>query len=271
MTGKTGLTAVIAAATLGLAGCATCHHKAVEVALCPPACPDTCLAQRNRVHVFLVNGVDPLDDGGLIQLRDRLNVAGFTQVYHGHPHHTGWFGRTMRRIACDDPHARFVIVGYESGAGNAVTLAADAGRHGLPVDAVVLLDPASVSPSGCAAVEAPIHLVTSDRWKARDDLPVSDAMKLPDVGHYTLASHPATVEHVTSLLLEAVARVPHDDGGVPVLPMFDEPAPVPFVIPDTVKTPAKPGGVTRRLSPPAVNPWAHSPIVRPASHAVTRP
>ena len=234
MTGKVGLVAGLASVAFGLAGCATCNHKACAVSLCPPSAPDTCAAQRNRVHVFLVGGADVFDDGGLRELRDVVNAAGFSQVYYGQIQHCGWFEREARRIACDDPEARFVFVGYGVGAGNAVRLAA--GRPGH-VDGLVLLDPAGVPECGCTAAGAPVHVIGSERWTKKADLTGCDVVRLPGVCHFALATDPLTVEKTLELLREAVARVPDDAIAPLVMPMIDDPAPLPAVIPDSAIAP----------------------------------
>jgi pimeloyl-ACP methyl ester carboxylesterase len=189
----------------------------------------------------LVGGVDVFDDGGLRGLRDAANVAGFAQVYYGQLQHCGWFGREMRRIACEDAEARFVLVGYGVGAGNVASLAADARRRGLHVDGLVLLDPIGVPADVCTEIETTVHVVGSDRWAQRSEMPGCDVVRLPDVCHFAIATDPYTVDRTVGLLREAAHRVPDDAIPTPVMPLIDDPAPLPAVIPA-----APPAGATAR-------------------------
>src|SRR5881398_138047 len=114
---------VAAAVLAGGGGCATCHHRACGPALeAGPDCPLP-VYNRQHVYVFLVNGLTP---GGLDGLRDRLNEHGFVKVYSGQLPHAIWMGYEMRRLAKEEPEARFVLVGRHVGAAAVAKLAADA-------------------------------------------------------------------------------------------------------------------------------------------------
>jgi pimeloyl-ACP methyl ester carboxylesterase len=244
MTGKTGLVAVVLATTFGAAGCTTCNYQANAITLSPEECPGSCAAQRNGVTVFLINGIDVLDIGGMSKLRDRLNEAGFSQVYYGSTVNCGHFAREMKRIAKDDPETRFVIVGYGTGTGDAADLARQAGVNLVRVDTVILLDPSGVDPAAIVPVEAGVRVIQSDGWKNDALHPRAEVTTLSGVGHFELPSHAATAGCVLEVLKEAVTRVPLVEEGHLVIPLLDDPAPVPAVIPG-------PHGVVAV----ATNPW----------------
>jgi hypothetical protein len=185
----------------------------------------------------LVGGADILDDGGLRGLRDALNVAGFSQVYYGHPHHSGLFGREIRRIACEDAAARFVFVGFGLGSATAVNLAADGCRHGLNIDGLVLLDPIRAPANVSDIAGVPVHIVGSERWTPPDGWANCEITKLPDDCHFSIAAAPQTVALLADLLRSAGGRVPQDAIPATILPMIDDPAPVPQFIPDPVTAP----------------------------------
>jgi pimeloyl-ACP methyl ester carboxylesterase len=191
---------------------------------------------------MVIAGVDIFDDGGLCQLRDAVNAAGFTQVYYGHSHHyhCGWFGREMRRIAVNDPEARLIFVGYGVGAGNAAQLAAEAQMLGYNVDGLVLLDPIKLPDVNKTFANTPVLIFGSDRWKITGGCPNWEIVRLPDVCHYSIATDPYTVERIIDLLRDAVACVPENAWPVIVMPLIDDPAPVPAVIADIAATPHVP-------------------------------
>jgi pimeloyl-ACP methyl ester carboxylesterase len=268
MARKSVLAGLIAATAVLAAGCTACPQQVADLALPPDECLDPDAMQRNRVHIFLVNGADILDVGGLSTLREKLTAAGYSQSYYGYPYNCFWFGREMRRIAGEDKLARFVIIGYELGAGSAVDLAADARRHGVSVDAVVLLDPAAVGTETRAAVEAPIHVIQSDGWAMRDALAGSETVVLSRVGHFSVPTAPPTVEHITRLLREAAAHVPDDSDGRLVLPLIDEPPPLPTVIPGPSAPPVDGNGLVKQglasAKPTTSLPRPNPPTLSPA-------
>lgn len=264
------LTALVLAAA-GTLGCTTCRYPVFETKS-PAECPDVSAGQRNRVHIFLVNGADVLDMGGLAKLRDRLNEAGYSQGYYGYAYNCGFFGREMRRITRDDPFARFVVIGYEVGCGSAVSLAADARRYGVQVDAVVLLDPAFVGSETTAGLDAPIHVIQSQGWAVRESLTRADTQILADTGHFSVPTAEPTVCRVVGLLREATGRVADESSGRLVLPLFDDPPPPPEIIPDPVEGPPAPASeFTRQPTPAAVNPWLPTQPAALASRSKTKP
>jgi hypothetical protein len=214
--------------------------------------------------VFLVGGVDVLDDSGLKDLRDALNADGFSQVYYGHPHHSGWFGREMRRIASEDPAARFVLVGFEVGAVTAGNLAADGCRHGLNVEGLVLLDPIRVPSDASATSGMPVHVVGSGRWVPPDGLTDCVVTKLPDDCHFSIAAAPPTVALTADLLRSAVERVPADAIPATILPMIDDPAPIPQFIPDPVTAPKGKSPATSQTARSGPARWRESLDASPA-------
>ena len=188
MSWKTGAVAAVAAVAVGLSGCTTCHHRAAEWSQCSGTSPEVCSSQRSRVHVFLIGGLDVFDDGGLRGLRDAVNAAGFSQVYCGQAHHGGLFAREMRRIACDDPAARFILVGYGTGASRAVNLAAEARCDGSGIDGLVLLDPHPDVLESAEISGIPVHVFASDRC-----VPGLDIHGLRD--HETAGRQPLRTRH----------------------------------------------------------------------------
>jgi hypothetical protein len=214
MTGKRWAVAAVVATLLAGSGCVCCHHQACKVARdVAPDCPLPA-ADRQRVYLFMVNGLTPNTPIGLDGLRDQVNRQGFAKVACGELFHVPWMAAEIRRIHDEDPAARFVLLGYDVGGPAAARLAADARARGVPVDAVVLIDPiGNVDPTG--GPQRVVLLSSSDPPPA---VTHTESVTLPGVGHFKLPTHPKSVAAVTQTLTDAAGRI--DDGGI-VTPDFD--------------------------------------------------
>jgi hypothetical protein len=221
----------LAAAVLGVlvaaTGCVTCRHSgfAESMSACgtsPVPCP-----VRQEVYVFALNGADVCDLCGLSALRDRLCGLGFPKVYVGSLPDCGWFQREVRRIHCADPNARFVFVGVGVSAKCVLAMGSNLAREGVPVDAVVFLDPVGVSAN--VSVGAPFRTVAvrSAKWPGTG-LVAGENIDNPNASHFGLAGHEQTAEVVHGILVDAAANVgPLDGPPVPMLPLTDRPLPTP--------------------------------------------
>lgn len=196
--------AVLAVATLGVGpGCVACRPQACSHTLdSGPAC-DLPASARDKVYVFLVNGVSLFGESGLSGLRDQLHLRGFAKVGYGQIVHTGWMGREMKRIYAENPETRFVVVGYDLGGSSAVKLANDCQAAGVPVEGLVLLDPTGKTLS--SGFQGRTLLVSSRAGRAT--VPHTDAVCVSDASHFTLPCHPETVAAVTGLLHEVAVQV----------------------------------------------------------------
>jgi hypothetical protein len=116
--------------------------------------PEVSPQVRRHVHVFLMNGIDPLWAGNLSAVRDYLQKLGYTQTYYGQIYHRGWFESEMARIRKDDPSARLVLIGYGGGAKTLHGLGEIAAAQGSAVDVLLVLDGASegLVPEGVAGI-----------------------------------------------------------------------------------------------------------------------
>jgi hypothetical protein len=112
----------------------------------PPCDPDLrarCLAvpdtNRDRVHVFFVNGVDPLCLGNLNSLCAHLQQLGFRNSHFGQLWSTPLCVSKLRRLKREDPGARVVLLGYSAGANAVRWVANRLNKEGVPVDLLVYL------------------------------------------------------------------------------------------------------------------------------------
>lgn len=214
-----------------ISGCATCcHHNAGDLALEEDRCPNVPICQRGRVYAVLVKGIDPLDVAGMEKLHQGLIDAGYPKVYRIEGHHLGFMANEASRILCEQPEARFVIVGCGSGSALARMAASRLVNRGAPVDAVIEIAPVhSTLRASQTAVAAARHIVI-DRSGLQAFAPGMhiEHRVVPGIGHLTPASHPVVVEMVKDELAISANLVELiEDRTVPTLPIVDNPAPLP--------------------------------------------
>lgn len=132
--------ALLLAALPVLVGCGHIYRVPCDAPPWRPAdtVPDSSKAS---VHVFLFDCFDPFAAGHLDDVRAHLHHLGFGKTHYGWAHHAKDFQVELGTISADDPHARFAVIGFGSGARAARDLAAFADAIGAPVDVVLFLEP----------------------------------------------------------------------------------------------------------------------------------
>src|SRR5262249_47687126 len=148
---------------------------------------------------FAVGGMNPAGARALDALRLKLNEQGFAKVATGPTVWTGWMAGEMRRIRAAEPDAVFVIVGADSGGLAAAKLAGKAVADGLPVAAVVILDPLGKTPAPGLGVRT----LTVGGYGSG-----AESVSIPDATGYSLLTDPRAVEAVTRVLTEVAAGTP---------------------------------------------------------------
>lgn len=199
MSGKRWLVALAVAISGANAGCVSCDHAAHKSALAAGPVCDLPTCERQKVYVFLLSGLTPGGSSGLDGLRVRLAEQGFAKIGAGSLAHAGWVADEMKQALADNPDARFVLVGHDLGGAEVSKLAARSVRAGLPVDAVVLLDPVGAVPTGVRTL-----LVTSGGRSS--SAPHTEFVALPDAGRFNLPTHAKTVAVVCNLLNDIAAK-----------------------------------------------------------------
>lgn len=99
----------------------------------PPANP------KDRWHIFLVNGVDPLKFGNLSALGRRLQEQGFSHTYYGELQALPRFRDTIRQVHRDDSNARFALIGFSLGANRVCDLAQSLQADSISIETAVFL------------------------------------------------------------------------------------------------------------------------------------
>lgn len=210
----------------GTSGCVTCGHQQFAQVWQSEAEHELPVSCRKQVYVFLIHGLTPSCVSGLELLRDKLAHHGFAKVGVGEALAGVGITREIREIHAHEPDAQFVLVGYDWGGWAASSLARELHQDGIPIAAVVLLNPVhSLAPCGVRTL-----LITSGKAPAWGSS--TDRVVIPDTNHFRLPSHPTTVGTITGLLHEIAADgVPPTLDPVPEWHYLHAPAMRPFVPP----------------------------------------
>ncbi len=221
--GMRNLGSWLLAASVLSGGCLSICHPTGEPSraqigacgLMPPTC-------RNHVYIFLVNGVDPLCYGNLAGLRDYVQSLGFIKTYYGQLYHGGTFAKEICRLHSEDAEARFVLIGFNHGAGKAHDLAHAVHSAGVHVDLLVYLDGSSVETK-----PENVGRLVNIKTKERSEEPMlDDAVNITytDAWYFAAPSHRYTLELMAQELTAVAGMVPTVD---------------PHTAPPGEKTPAK--------------------------------
>lgn len=204
--------AACAAALLALApGCLSVCHP-VEAP--PPAdifpCHEVPQACKNRVHVFFLHGLDPLDFANFQGVHDYVRSLGFLKTYFGLPFHAFHFEKELRRVHEADPEARFVLVGFSYGAGLVRDIACTVQKAGIAIDLVVYMDGVRLEQRDLhrpANVGRVINVLAFDR-SADSNVAEAENHVLEGVWHFGMPSHPQVLRLLGRELGELAAQVP---------------------------------------------------------------
>lgn len=208
-------------ALIPLAGCVMPAHQPAEpvIADIPESVSE--VSPRGRLHLFIINGSDPFVS--MSPLRKKLNEAGFHKVSSGGLFYTASFESTIRALHADDPDTRFVLVGYRLGVASVDNMATRLVRDGIPVETVLALAPLTIVPGDItASVNRIIIRAKASPLEAGDQ----HAYDIP--GAISIASDAAAMELALNVVRESLAGIPMpEETPVAVLPIIDDPAPLP--------------------------------------------
>ncbi len=227
MSGKCWLLIIVLVTLVGN-GCI--HHRPVgfQDALCTDLPSTVPPPIRNQVYLFMMNGTDVLDTAGMLDLRDQLCLLGYPKVYFAQRPDTEWYRRELRRLAREEPGARMLLLSFGSSATKVHALAAEAARDGVPVDAVIFLDPLALNGQLVDTLPVPSVVLRSHNWPGSRRLVATENLILPGVGHFSLPGHAGCVQLVQSLMTDAASGVHLGSKlALPRLPLSDSPSPTP--------------------------------------------
>jgi hypothetical protein len=204
--GAAALLALLATGCLGMLHPVRCPQTPQCVACSGlPAC---CC---RHVHIFFVNGLDPLDYCNLKGLAGYCNQLGFANTYRGQLFHGKHFHKQIVRIHQEDPDSRFVLVGFSFGANVMRDMALELQREGIDVDLLVYYGGNTLENEPRSKPENAGHVVNilahGYIWHgARID--GAENYQLEDVWHFGSPTHRVSLEVLGRELMTIALRVP---------------------------------------------------------------
>lgn len=229
---------LIAASASGLIGC-------LQLPLQPPApeCLEPChhvpQCARSHVYVFIVHGVDPLDCANLAGMRDYAQSLGFIKTYYGQMYHTGYFTKEIRRLRCEDPDARFVLIGFSCGSGGVRSIAQAVKSDGISIDLLVYLSATCLRSTSCDWPEnvcRVVNILTDGCIAKGTAVAGAENVRVNGISHYRSPTHHYTLETLARELTAVAATVPVVPARVPPLsPEEVPPTPRPLNAPQEVE------------------------------------
>jgi hypothetical protein len=206
--------AVIAAALLlPQAGCLSfCHPVEPPPRELTASCEQVPRQCRQRVYVFFVHGVDPLDFANLSGVRDYVQSLGFIKTYYGQLYDEGYFTHEIRRIHQREPEARFALVGFSFGANEVRDIANAVRQDNIPIDLLVYLGGNTLTnaeedrpPNVSRIVNI---LAVGWVWNG-SNIDNAQNVTYDNVWHFGSPTHPYTLETLAHELAEVAAHVPY--------------------------------------------------------------
>jgi hypothetical protein len=195
------------------------------------ACQTLPPCQRNRVHVFLVNGLDPCGMGKLYVTRDYVQRLGFEKTYLGQLYASGGFEDKIRHLYAEHPDTHFVLIGFGYGANLVKCMANDLRKDGITVDLLVYLAGDTLENTPEYRPENVVRIVNVTGqgcvWNMGGfiyegvDIDNADNLRLKKAGHYDVPTNLQTLDLLTCRLGEVAARagtLPLPVGPGPALP-----------------------------------------------------
>ena len=217
---------------VNLAGCATCHYRAGDLALDSDRCPDTPASQRTKVHIILVKGFDPLDCAGVNRLAETIIEMGYPKVYRIENHHAGFIAKEAERIIREQPESRFVVVGSGSGAMLARHLTHRIAQMGN-VDALIEIAPVLPSFLGCYSIPESVRhrVVGRVATPAGNHGKNSEYLNIAGFSYWSVGSNGVVVDLIREEITHSAQSVVETEEVLHVThPILDHPAPLPGVM-----------------------------------------
>ena len=164
----------------------------------PQQVQDLAQTRRDRVHVFLVNGVDLLNAGNMTGLRDFIRQLGFVHVHEGQVYDLFAFQDDIRRLHREEPDAHIVLIGFSLGANVVHEIASGIDDNGAKIDLMVYLSGNHVvmplPRSRPANVGRVLNLLAGGLMEKYGFRDYAENIRVAGSRHFTLPTHPLTLE-----------------------------------------------------------------------------
>ncbi len=185
---------------------------------------------RGHVHVFLLQGLDPLDLANVNGLTEYIQQLGYTKTHYGQFFHEWCFRKQIRNIHKADPDARFVVIGFSLGSYMACDLVNAIKEDGIPVDSLIYLggfildNTPHYQPENAAYIA---NILSSGCLIKGPTMDRAENIRYTKVWHFGLPTHPQTRELLARELAVVAARVPFSEKPPPLPPELEEEIPRP--------------------------------------------
>lgn len=186
--------------------------------------------RRSHVHVFLLQGLDPLDLANINGLTEYIHQLGYNKTHYGQFFHLWSFRKEMRNIHKQDPEARFVVIGFSLGSFIARELANAVKEENLPIDLLIYLggfildNTPRTQPANAARIA---NILTAGSVIKGPQMDRAENIRCSDVWHFGLPTHRRTRELLARELAVAAARVPYAEKVPPLPPELEDEIPRP--------------------------------------------
>jgi hypothetical protein len=172
-------------------------------------------AARDRVHVFFLNGADPVNFCNFRGLAEYVQALGYRHVSYGQMSDSRRCEEMVRQLRRDDPQARIVLVGYSAGVYLVRDMAHALNRDRIPVDLLIYLGGDLLTnakedrPDNARRIVnirgTGLFLLEGGRINGAD-LEGCENHYVGGVPHSGLPSDPRTLELVATALAQAAAK-----------------------------------------------------------------
>jgi pimeloyl-ACP methyl ester carboxylesterase len=224
---------------------------------------------RNRVHIFLIHGMDPLDLANLNGLSEYIHQLGYLKTHYGQFYHLWEFKKEMRRIHEHDPQARFVLIGFSFGANMARELANAVKDDGIGIDLLIYLGGNTLENTPRTQPDHVVRVVNilaaGCIWNGAQ-LDRAENLHFTNVLHFGSPTHPRTRELLARELAVVAARIPYEDKTPPLPPELEEEIPRPRRV-----TPEQLRQMSSQLSPEWNYLSPRSAVGEPPAPALAQP
>lgn len=189
---------------------------------------------RNRVHIFLIHGMDPFDLANLNGLTEYIQQLGYTKTHYGQLFHFWEFKNEMRRIHKQDPQARFVLIGFSFGANTVRELANAVRDDGIVIDLLIYLGGNTLENNPRTQPDHVLHVVnilaTGCIWNGTT-MDRADNIHYNNVWHFGSPTHKDTRALLARELAAVALRVPYIEKVPPLPREIEEEIPQPRRLP----------------------------------------
>jgi hypothetical protein len=170
------------AALPALAGCHHFTHSTPNDWRPSDSVPDE---SKSCVFIFLIDSHNPLATANLAGVRDFLHHIGFGKTFEGQPCHVSYFIEKMQSIQAQCGSARFVVIGWDTGAEAAHELAAAGMMLKLPVEAAIYLEPRRIEEWDDATAATTTFVIRAEDLNSDSEAKVDKS---------NVTTHPQTLE-----------------------------------------------------------------------------